>query len=29
MPNVTGDRAMLAQGEFRGTRIVSLREYVG
>lgn len=26
---VTGDRAMLAQGEFRGIRIVSLREYLG
>ena len=25
---VTGDRAMLAQGEFRGIRIVSLREYL-
>ncbi len=26
---VTGDRAMLAEGEFRGVRIVSLREYLG
>ena len=25
---VTGDRAMLAQGEFRGIQIVSLREYL-
>ena len=26
---VTGDRAMLAEAEFRGIRIVSLREYLG
>lgn len=26
---VTGDRAMLAAAEFRGIRIVSLREYLG
>ncbi len=26
---VTGDRAMLAETEFRGIRIVSLREYLG
>lgn len=27
--NVTGDHAMLAYGEFRGIRIISLGEYLG
>ena len=26
---VTGDRALLALGEFRGVRVVSLRDYLG